>query len=424
MRDRAGRLSGLVALAIAATPVSAADSPAPFPADYRLGPVALPKPGGKYAVGTMRFELARADGTPLPVVAWYPAAPGSAPDAPYAPADEHAVSLSALRTMFRWPAATLDGLKNTRANATTGAPVARGRFPLLIYSHGFLMYPRQNSALMEHLASAGYIILSVTHPGDSTDLPSSKGILPTKLAPPVPDPDPKATEAFWTAPDRETQRQRLPAMMRSPAMLAMEAKLTVWRDDMRRAADATLGRTLPTAALPIAKAVKRGPIAYLGMSFGGSTSASLCAQDKRCAAAINLDGIEFDRTLYDRAYPRPFLLIQADWRSFPNAGPPGRAFSPYDLAYESKASAGRDPNIHRYRLNGIRHMGFTDLILAPRDAVRDAIFGTVDGARATEALNAITLTFLDQHLRKGRADVADVATLHPVMTRHSAASSD
>lgn len=410
----------LLAAALGAVAAPGAVTPPVYPPGYRLGPIVWPAHGGRYAIGTRTFELARTDGTPLGIVAWYPAARSDGPRAAYFSEAERKVTVPAITRTFRWPATMLDDFAALSTWAQPEAPIARGRFPLVVFSHGFLMYTRQNSALMERLAAAGYIVLSVPHPRDSADLPSSRGTLATDLGPVAPEPDPKAIEAFWAAPDRASQQKLLPTLWRSSRMRDMEKRLTTWRVDMRIAVDAVIGARPSPALRQIARAVRPGRFAYAGMSFGGSTSVSACVRDVRCAAAINLDGIEFDSSLYDRDAGKPVLLIQSDWKIHPNAGPPGRSFTSYDHAYERWATAGRHPDIFRYRLKDITHMGMTDLILAPRNSQRDALLGTIDGARATEAINAVSLAFLDRYLAGKRASPSAVAARHADLVRHSA----
>ena len=48
-----------------------------------------------------------------------------------------------------------------------GATPAQARFPLAIFNHGYLSYAAQHTALFEHLAANGYVVLSVGHPWES-----------------------------------------------------------------------------------------------------------------------------------------------------------------------------------------------------------------------------------------------------------------
>ncbi|NRA59767.1 MAG: hypothetical protein HRU25_02420 [Psychrobium sp.] len=41
---------------------------------------------------------------------------------------------------------------------------ADDKFPVLIFNHGLYLVAEQNTILMEHLASHGYVIFSIAHP--------------------------------------------------------------------------------------------------------------------------------------------------------------------------------------------------------------------------------------------------------------------
>jgi len=77
-----------------------------IPADYQLGALTLPAPGGG-PIGTASFVAGTPD-RPLYVIAWYPAARrGAAPATYLAPAGQR-VQVAGLRRNFGWPAGMLD----------------------------------------------------------------------------------------------------------------------------------------------------------------------------------------------------------------------------------------------------------------------------------------------------------------------------
>jgi predicted dienelactone hydrolase len=51
--------------------------------------------------------------------------------------------------------------------------VAAGQFPLVVFSHGFGGVPDQSLKLMEHLASHGFVVVSISHTGNTQDDMSS-----------------------------------------------------------------------------------------------------------------------------------------------------------------------------------------------------------------------------------------------------------
>ena len=55
--------------------------------------------------------------------------------------------------------------------------VKPGLFPLLIFSHGFQSIAIQSLGLMEHLASHGFVVVSISHTGNVQDDTSSENPL-------------------------------------------------------------------------------------------------------------------------------------------------------------------------------------------------------------------------------------------------------
>lgn len=414
-KDLLGSAIALACLAAAA----GSQAPEPYPQDYRLAPFALPHPTGPHPIGTRAFVVPVAGGAPLRVVAWYPAADASGPVQPYLDPAEQRVQASAIARNHGWPRHLLERVAALPTHAHAGARVAPGRFPLVIFSHGYLHYPRQNTALMERLASDGYIVLSLAHPDDAADLPDRDGMIPTV---PMAAPGPELAQimAFWNGSDHAARVKALPGFWKALDGGRMMASLDRWRGDIRRLADAIEARRVPADVRPLAAAADTKRLAYAGMSFGGSASASACQNDARCRGAVNLDGFEFDRTLYDHKLRMPLLLIQSDWTVFPNMGAPSKDFTIYDYAYERWADAGSSPTVYRFRIAGVKHMGLTDLSLAPADPVRERMFGPADGRAVNGAINDLVSAFLDRHVARRLADVTVTAARHPVIARHSA----
>lgn len=61
------------------------------------------------------------------------------------------------------------------AFAYEDAPQRPGRYPVLIFNHGFTSFATQSSVLAEHLASHGYVVLSIEHPFESLYAHDDKG---------------------------------------------------------------------------------------------------------------------------------------------------------------------------------------------------------------------------------------------------------
>lgn len=134
----------------------------------------LPSPPGRFSVGTTSFPLrdpARADPftgeRPRRLMAqvWYPTTAGAAGRrAAYV---DDAAALRPLARLLGLPPWMLDHLVLVRTHARRDAPLAgaSGRYPVLIFAHGRGGYRQHSTALVEALASHGYVVLALDQPG-------------------------------------------------------------------------------------------------------------------------------------------------------------------------------------------------------------------------------------------------------------------
>jgi hypothetical protein len=147
--------------------VFAAALPALFPV-FRV-----PQPTGPYAIGTTRmcfvdnsreetFTPDTTDHRELLVQCWYPAETDTSakPESFWQPAGEIGKSL------FGKAGFLFDHLNLVKSHSYANAPMSRAQssYPVLIFSHGYNVFPAQSTVLMEALASHGYIVFSIAHP--------------------------------------------------------------------------------------------------------------------------------------------------------------------------------------------------------------------------------------------------------------------
>lgn len=102
---------------------------------------------GPFAVGhatTEAFDPER--DRHVPVTLWYPAGASDG-------------------ELARYP--YVDGIEVVSDVAVEGAPVADGRFPLIVFSHGFGGTPAQSPFLTEALASHGFVVAAPAHVGNT-----------------------------------------------------------------------------------------------------------------------------------------------------------------------------------------------------------------------------------------------------------------
>lgn len=388
-------------------------------------PWPLPAPDGKHAVGVRTFEI-NTGARRLPAMVWYPARTAGT-TRPYFDADGAATQFPGLLRNMQLDAESMAGVVAAKTHSTLNAAPSRqrGGFPILIYSHGLFLYPAQNTALFEQLASHGYIVVSIAHPGDSVDIRLSDGsIAKTVIAAAR---DERFTKLFQQFTGGKTHDERTAALADYRAVFAttpLGASMVRWREDTVAVARLITTGTLPTPVRDVMAAGDRKRLGLIGMSFGGATSGSACRLIVNCRAAVNLDGQNFDPDLFDHSVERPFLLMLSDWPRYRVFGgqPGDPAFTPNDYAYERWASAGRDKNVVRVRLSDITHLGYTDLVALMTGPKRDERVGAIPGDRALGAMNAAVLAFFNTHLVGGdRAAIDRALTAYPELKRHDPA---
>jgi len=313
-------LGGLTLLAMSLTAAAGepdVDALIPVGSQERPARLTLPAPTGPYAIGVFSLHLidyARQDpywSTPhsreLMVSLWYPARIEGREDlAPWMPARSLPRFRGELADLFSQllsppdapppggsapsspapnptPAApvhiSLDAVRFPVSHAVWGAPVAAPeheqarekaarRYPVVIYSPGYGLNREQGTALVEDLASHGYIVVTISHTYESAEVQFPGGRI-------------------------EYGRHDLDG---SP-----HVAVAVRREDTRFVLDQLRGiaagvhydseqRPLPRG---LGEHVDLTKIGLFGHSLGGATVVQTMAHDQRIVAGIDLDGTVF-----------------------------------------------------------------------------------------------------------------------------------
>ncbi|MEU6252441.1 hydrolase [Streptomyces sp. NPDC047043] len=378
-------LSGISARTASATPRAA-------------GPVRLTLPplSGPHPVGTVSLHLVDASRPDpwitsqpyreLMVGVRYPAcAVGGHPAAPQMLPGE-AAGFAALNSFTGVPGDKVDWAA-TRTHAHEGAPVDQdgGPYPVVVYSPGAGDPRSLGTTLCDDLASRGHVVVALDHTYDATAVQFPGGrvehtVLPAEFAQASPDPE------------------RITALLRKT--------LAVRVADTRFLLD-ELPRALPRA---LRGSVDRERIGMFGQSAGGFTALQAMHDDRRIAAAADLDGVlayvQEDSTPGDLStvaadgLDRPFLLMGKDGNDL------GTVPS-WDALWRHSRGWHRG-----LTLRGAEHATYTDAealvpqiarqLRLPRKTVVENI-GTIAPRHAIAAERACLAAFFDRWLR-GRDD--------------------
>jgi len=411
----AGKLEFTPRIALAFLLVSTAFASAQTPAPL----FELPAPTGKSAVGTTRWVVTDTSRDELfapgrkrdiEIVAWYPAAAPSSQPAPYIrDGMEEVQSFARLAKLGD----AFDGLAAVRTHATLDAAPASspGRFPVILFQHGYTGLPSSHTALMEDLASHGWAVLNLIHPYEATGAMLADGTVVTftdeknAMRSGIMDvlnewgPEGATMEKITAAPD-DAERETL---MRGYLTLLKNTDQVVkrWTLDARYALD-----HLPASGAPgrIASKLDLSRLGAAGHSMGGVAGAQFCVEDRRCKAALNLDGIPQYGTMIDTPMPAPFLMVYS--------GRAGRAGAS-DIIYKRSAS-----KYYRVDVKDTLHLDFTDMNFWDGPLRQRGAFGKIDPARAAAITRMIAREFFGQEVLRqpsaflsGKQPMTDVSVV-------------
>jgi predicted dienelactone hydrolase len=361
----------------------------------------LPAPTGKSPIGTTRWVVTDTSREELfapgrkrdiEIVAWYPAAAPATEPAPYIrDGMEEVLSFARLAKLGE----AFNGLASVKTHATLDATPASspGRFPVILFQHGYTGLPSSHTALMEDLASHGWVVLNLIHPYEATGAMLADGTLVTftdeknAMRSGIMDvlnewgPEGGTMEKITAAHD-DAEKEKL---MRGylAALKNTDQVVKRWTLDAKYALD-----HLPTtgAARAIAGRLDLSRLGVAGHSMGGVAGAQFCVEDRRCKAALNLDGIPQYGTMIDMRMPAPFLMVYS--------GRAGRAGAS-DIIYKRAAS-----KYYRVDVKDTLHLDFTDMNFWGGPLRQRGAFGKIDPARAAEVTRMIVREFFGQEILK------------------------
>jgi len=401
-----------VSAALGLTPRASPPADAPFD---------LPAPTGSYPVGTSSWRLtdpSRAETfaaagvkREVEVLAWYPAAADSGPPAPYLRGGLFEVQ--GFAALLRAPGA-YDHLGEVRTHADVDVPPAAtpARFPLLVFSHGYGGFASASTALLEDLASHGYVVLHVVHPYEVGAATLTDGRVVSHLdetaAPRQGYRDvigewgaEDATMALVTKSSNEDEQRRLTRTYLA-GLKNTGAALRRWVDDTKLVLDRlpTLPRDSVGGHLAARVDVNRAGV--LGHSMGGVTAGQFCVEDRRCAAGLNLDGIPQYGTMIDHPMKRPFLMVYS-------ARPARLGAS--DVIYRRAATP-----YYRVDVKDTLHLDFCDMNFWGGPLRERGAFGAIAPPRAAEITRTIVREYFDQALLGRRSPLLAGQTKLPEVT--------
>ncbi|MDO3410383.1 hypothetical protein QWJ34_11470 [Saccharibacillus sp. CPCC 101409] len=348
---------------------------------------ALPLPGGVYAVGfydgSLMCEEPDGSQTEIGFRCFYPAAEPSGEPALYYPQREM-LDMQLELPLYEPFAAMLEGLLSLPTHSFEGAkpPETEEKFPVVVYSHGYTTFAWSNLIQFEELASRGYVVFALSHPGDAFWAPTREGrpigVNQATVKAAEDDYARFAQTVNVTDPDALTLEE-IAAFLR--ASVTIGERVEAWTRHTIAAFD-EIERIAGDPESPLAGRLDVSGYGLFGHSLGGAASLNTALFDERVRAAVNLDGWQYGFNLAERAIPVPGLVMATSARHLPANYLPG------------------DPNLAYAIVPGGTHWFFCDFAVLAGDALRasDPSIG-IDGNTMSRLTGDMLLAFFDRHLR-------------------------
>lgn len=423
---------------------------------YQIPIAAMPKPSGPYGVGNLDYTIvdnSRAErwaldrNRELYVEVWYPSEIIDSDTYPVRTLHQELYEgeYDIWSFLFGY-------LENTPTNSFRNAPMlnTNERFPVLIFNHGADGYTSQNLILMEHLASNGYVILSVAHPYQSlkvhlqqagtvtltSERPKDTGFdvnvmersLYSKMYREY-DSDPveasairkllfSLSEQYANAVTVEQKQLVITNALKMDEMQPYEHLMTrnsleeylryiwgyqhrqieYWVEDVQFVADTA--HSIETGIPGLDEMLDTNEFGVLGMSFGGAAAGEFCKIDSRCKVGINLDGTQFGRH-WNMPLIAPFLMLTNE-----------NYLGGNDFAYM--------PAIHEYQefaIQGSSHIDFVDIAYTHPIVKTLGLGGDIEGERILNIINELSLDFLNRHLKSKTEYIGEYSHIPELVAR-------
>ena len=327
----------------------------------------LPTPTGMYFVGTEnlfftdetrkeKLTVKGSDKRVLQVKIWYPSDVKGETENLYLK-DYSAITLWKNYKIFNDSKSFFDSLKSYKTFSYENIPVStrQPNFPLIFFSQGYYFgLDDYYTALMENLASHGFIVISITHPYDQVITNTAEGdILNINKW--------RITKAYfqWKKveflhkknPDTTNAKQvRRIVKAYLKGMKVFRRSVNLWTKDVQFVMDTLEKINNASIGNKLYGKLDFSRVGTMGQSVGGAVAGQLCYVDDRMKAGVNLDCFQIG-DLFDHEMKKPFMLLESE--SYPLWG------------IANKVIYAKVDPFHSYQIKNSRHFIFSDCSIFP-----------------------------------------------------------
>jgi len=339
----------------------------------------FPKPSGAYPVGTRIFDLtdesraethagAAGGRRRLVVQLWYPSATARGRRERYR----------------RWKETTLLSSYQAvlRTDSIQDAPVAEGRFPVVVFNHAWGGFRNRCTYSIQDLASHGFVVAAISHTHNTAAVVFDDG--------------------------RVVRYDQFDIGFDCPHYIPLEERLALADEELRvqtgdcRFVLDTLERFDGTAGHPLAGRLDASRVGCYGYSYGGAVAAEWAREDDRVLGALELDGV-LHGVAAREGLNKPLMVIDSVTVQAPEEIPAGldplaeSTMRMMQLSAEAKRATLRRFGGYAVYLGGMHHGSFSDRsFMSPWRRLSGG--SRIPARRCAEILNGYVLAFFQQTL--------------------------
>ena len=354
----------------------------------------LPKNSGKFKIGSDYFLLKTNreeiitkntnDKRELMLKVWYPAKINNEKKENYLNEGDR----KGFAKKYGLPASTFNYLDFIETNTYEKPEVASGNFPVLIFSHGSYSKASGYYAILEEIASHGYIIFNINHTYESVGsiFPDNKIIYFNKKYDLENVLSKNMTTLAWESQlnfnNAKSEKEKLKISKKILTEYVAANITKRWSKDISDVIN-NLKKWNENSFLKRHLNLKK--IGVIGHSQGGSATGQAIIDDSRISVGINLDGVQWGNII-DTTFTKPFLYISSDWDKYhPN-------FNKY--AYRNMNSK----NFYKMKIENSGHASFMDIpLLINIPKINEA--GSINPLKGYSIINKKIISFLNTNLK-------------------------
>ena len=358
----------------------------------------FPQLTGPYAVGRISYDLLDASRKEpflndphakreIMVTVYYPADPP--PNAHPAPYAEGAMG-DLLASKVHLPSVAVQLI---HAHAFEHVPIARGNFPVLLFSPGIGTPPVEYTSTVEDVASHGYVVAMIYHTYSVPFTVFADGrVALLNEAGIRSENEPAGTSDAQTNNDRNA----IAAVWVADARFTLDQLTKLNSDDM-----------LLKGHLNLAE------VGMYGHSFGGATAAEVCREDSRFKACLNMDGTAFSMTNSGQI-KQPLMWMASDYSQVTDSQLQQVQLTRREFdAKMQQRNQERERFVQRLSqgyvlvLKGSTHSTYItdEALIGPMVPGLGDPLATIDGTRAVTVINAYVAAFFDTYLKQLHSNV-------------------